>query len=311
MNDSETASLVASLVQSRVEVESLLKVVGSSTHAVDDLDHHIKATETKVQQDIDALEHLIASFESSATDAKERVEGARQHLAVSLERLEHRAEEIVTQIHHEFQDALQQLNTFETHVEHLHENLKSEWTHSTSTQNELEAVLVHNVEQLKSQYDQVAHDYQTDLSSHITQTSNAIAHGTEVHRGAQAEVSSLLEQTLNQQQHSLTQAGEHLAAHCSTLLGNLEQASRQSVGDLSHSVESQIDGLREGAQRLVGELSQAAESVSKVISDIEGTAEAVKTGVELTNVGLRDVIAILGEVIHLLENLEKDIEDVL
>ncbi len=69
--------------------------------------------------------------------------------------------------------------------------------------------------------------------------------------------------------------------------------------------------LRDGAQRLLGELGQAAEGIRKVISDIEGTAEAVKTGVELTNVGLRDMIAILGEVIHLLENLEKDIEDVI
>ncbi len=73
------------------------------------------------------------------------------------------------QIRSEFQDAVQQLNTFETHVGHLHENFKSDWTKLTDAQNELETVLVHNGEQLKSTYDQVAHDYQMDLSPHISQ----------------------------------------------------------------------------------------------------------------------------------------------
>jgi DNA repair exonuclease SbcCD ATPase subunit len=311
MNESETAILVASLSHSRVEVEALIVVIGSSAHAAEELDHHIQSSHAQLQQDMNALEGMIESLNSSATDAREKVDGARQHLSTSLEGLEHRAEEIVTQIRGEFQEAMQQLNNFGTDVEHLQQNLKSDWAHASNAQSELIGALLHNGEELKSQYDQIAHDYQTDLSSHIAQTSAAIAHGTETQRGVHEDVSSLLDETLNQQRNTLTQVGEHLAAHCSTLLTNLEHASQQSVGDLGHSVEAQIGGLRDGAQRLLGELSQTAESIRKVISDIEGTAEAVKTGVELTNVGLRDVIAILGEVIHLLENLEKDIEDIL
>lgn len=310
MSEVENINFFPSIVDAQVGVESLLETVVTGTQAIEDLNHHIQATDAKTRQDIGILQNLIASFDSTATGAHEKIEAARQHLKASFESLEHRAEELQVQVQHEFLHATQQVSEFEQHIVHLLEGLKSEWNHSIDAQNDLEGALGHNKEQLRIHYDQVLQDYREDFSSHLSQTVNLLSHEMDGHRTLQQEVASAIEQTVVQQQQSLGQAGESLASHCSALLGNLQLISRQSLDNLHQSFESQIGGLQEGAQRLIGELGQAADYIKKVISDLEGAVDAVKTGGELTNVGIRDVIAILGEIIHLLENLEKDIQDV-
>src|SRR5256885_194230 len=130
MSDVENINFSSSIVDAEVDVASLLETVGTSTQAIEDLNHHVQATEAKAHQ-----------------------------------------------------------------------------------------------------------DYRGDLTVHLSQTLNLLSHEMDGHRTLQQEVASAIEQTLVQQQQSLAQAGEGLAAHCSALLGNLQLASRQSLDNLHQSFE--------------------------------------------------------------------------